>query len=433
MPNDELKLWGGNNNQLVIIQEADNTISLLQQAVALTHAEQHKIIRAIENELYDMATEYIWKRTISNLKECILKFGTEFVLEMLGRDADPYLNIDDILTESETINLAKELGIIDSSAQLLLMQQQQLINHFSSKNATSEMPAVSARACIDYCIRYVLYREVDYDIEFTNFRKRLYTETINEDDAQVSLIINSEYFYIKTVMRTLINLIKTLPVGGELDNALNNFQMFMMAVWDFLLSDDKYQIGKLYSEVVSAGNKKIAGPIKSALSKVRGFDYVPENLRSSTFLAAAAEFKRVHYGLDNFYNEPAAIKSLYMLGAIPSPALGECLSAALLCKIGNGFGVSYSAEPFADKIIESVTEQKWEYYLNNKFPIDNDILMAVYDNSQFARLKSIFISEGIEELKITNTKVGKLVNFILKGNMQGAKKVCDELRAGAIR
>lgn len=88
-----------------------------------------------------------------------------------------------------------------------------------------------------------------------------------------------------------------------------------------MLSDDKYPIGFAYAEVVNDGNEKVSSVLKSLLLKVKGFDYVPENLRSNTFINAAKNVISVHYSTNNFYNEPASIRNLASLGTIiPTPA-----------------------------------------------------------------------------------------------------------------
>jgi hypothetical protein len=43
--------------------------------------------------------------------------------------------------------------------------------------------------------------------------------------------------------------------------------------------------------------------------KVKGFDFVPGDLRSSAFIEAANEIPEAHGGLNNFYNEPVAMSA----------------------------------------------------------------------------------------------------------------------------
>jgi hypothetical protein len=428
---------GGINsmNEIVLSGESEHQIQqkngdIISSAIALSDSERNEISIALNNGLYKMAAEYIWTRTISNLKKCIMQFGDDFVLEMLGKQLPPYSSIDDILNEIETINLSKELGLIDETEHLFLSQQSQMLQYFiNNKNAVA--PSTAYKSCVEYCVSCVLEKEISFNSDFTNFREKLYTQNIAEDISQLVIIKESDYFYIKTVCRTLINLIKTKQ-SGELDYTLNNFQMILPQIWSKLLSDDKYLIGTLYSQMVNDGNAKISGTVKSLLSKVRGFDYVPESLRSNTFIMAAAEFKKVHYAMNNFYNEPAAIRNLYNLGTIPAPALCECISAALLCKIGNPYGVSDDAQENADKILDSILPNKWDYYLSNKLPVDNDILLGLYHNKPFNEWKVVVNKYNFASLTINNARVNKIVKFTISGNHKGVLTEADKLRAGQI-
>lgn len=71
--------------------------------------------------------------------------------------------------------------------------------------------------------------------------------------------------------------------------------------------------------------------LKNVLMKVHGVDYVPENLKSLTFIETAKKLISVHYGMNNFYNEPKAMKDLSSLGTIiPKPALEIVINSTLL-------------------------------------------------------------------------------------------------------
>lgn len=60
-----------------------------------------------------------------------------------------------------------------------------------------------------------------------------------------------------------------------------------------LSSDDRYTVGTNYSKYANQGNKILVGTYKYALERVHGFDYVPENLRSLSFIQAARHLNKV--------------------------------------------------------------------------------------------------------------------------------------------
>lgn len=128
-------------------------------------------------------------------------------------------------------------------------------------------------------------------------------------------------------------------------------------VWDDLSSDDKYFVGTTYSQYVSSGKENLILTFKSALQRVHGFDYVPENLRSISFIQAAKNIKRVHHEMNNFYNEPDAVRRLEILGTtIPKPALKEAISTGIVVYLGNAYGTSTDAMRYVDKVLDKVNK-----------------------------------------------------------------------------
>ena len=109
--------------------------------------------------------------------------------------------------------------------------------------------------------------------------------------------------------------------GVVLDHAVNNMKVLLPLIWERLTKEDRWKIGRLYRDVATDGMVTAAAGVKSALSLVRGFDYVPEDLRSNTFIAHAQKVIDTHFSMYNFYNEPKAVRELAQLGEIiPEPA-----------------------------------------------------------------------------------------------------------------
>lgn len=262
-------------------------------------------------------------------------------------------NPEDTLTETDIINLSADLGIIDGTAKLLMLQQIELINHYTNPDVDSEMSKLTALGCLSTCVQYVLGQDNETEIEFNNFRDRLFKESLADDDSLFILLDDAPYFYKRTVIRTLLNLIKGTS-GGERDNVLHNFDRFIPRLWDKVSGEDKWSIGNTYAETISNGDIKEASYIKNVLTKVKGFDYVPETLRSQTFIEIANDLQRAHLNFSNFYNEPSDAKKLEELGTIPSPAFGTCMTAILMCKLGNPYGISDLAQPYLDRMLSSI-------------------------------------------------------------------------------
>lgn len=424
---NDIVLWNSPNGANLPANTSD-ILELTTYVNMLSPKEVAKIQVAFQSQLYDMATEYTWNRTISILREKVLSFGKEFVLEMLGRPEDNQMDTNDFLSEIDIINLSADLGLINKTAKLLFLQSSELLRHYASRDVDDELDITLAQSSIKNCIKYVLAMSDDgYAISFTNFRDLLKREQLTSDHDVFKSLITSPYFYKRTTVRTLLNLSKSQK-GAELEIVFANMVTIIPSIWNDLLSDDRYPIGFAYAEATNSANNPLVRALKSVLLKVRGFDYVPESLRSNTFIDAANNLLSVHQSTNNFYNEPSAAKLLLSLGSsIPVPALGKCITATLASKIGNGYGFSWGAQGYVDIILNNLTQERWEYYINQVLRVDEIILLKLLDTDIFNRWKQVVEIYELHHKNITDHKINMLIQASVKGQSGKVKDIVREL------
>ena len=150
--------------------------------------------------------------------------------------------------------------------------------------------------------------------------------------------------------------------------------------------------------------------MRAALMTVKGFDYVPENLRSETFRAAARAVLSAHFGYSNFHNEPKPMETLVRLGSsIPGPAMAECFSAALCVRLGNRYGHSWAAQATVEKFLKLFRQNQWEYYVNKLLPTDTHVLEKLaFDDGPLGRWMQLITEFDLEPLA-KDPRAAKLV------------------------
>lgn len=367
----------------IVPKAADNASAIASVAKNLSTRDQSQIVAAFTSNSFEMMAGFVLNKALSQLKRALSSMGMTFVGEMLGRpditeDSVPTVSISDY----EAIRLARELGLINSTDATRLTQHLELLAHFDSLNiddAESEgMEREEALAFLRTCVNAVLGREGNVaPTEFISFRSQLESRTFKASDSELSTLEVAPYFFKKTTLSILIADSKTKS-GAQFEHTLGNLLVIVPKLWATLRESEKYAVGQAYAEAVSAGTTAVVLALKKALSSVQGFDFVPESLRSQTFTAAASNVINVHTSMNNFYNEPAAIQALVRLGTtIPWPAFPLCMSAVLAVKLGNRYGVSNAATPFADELLSRLTKNQWSYYLNECLPGDELILQKI--------------------------------------------------------
>ncbi|KAA6329221.1 hypothetical protein EZS27_021951 [termite gut metagenome] len=431
MNNNEIQIWNGPDG-ISIPANAKEPIDIVSYANSnnLTVKHQNQIVAAFQIEAFDMAAEYAWKRAMIKLKETISTLGMNFIGEMLGReDINDFTPIDTVLTDYATIQLAEQLGVIGNTAALKLRQSQELISHFFSGKADEEFDYASAVIIVKSSVQYILgEQDISIAIEFTNLRKRLLNESLKRSDAQVEQLVNSPLFYIRTVLTILLSSIKKENKGAVLENTLANLNLLLPEVWDTIGENDKWNIGSAYRDVVAEGNSFAANGLKSALLKVKGFDFVPENLRSTTFKNAARTVIETHFAFNNFYNEPSAVRALASLGlTIPAPALTDCIQAYLVVYLGNYYGVSIDAAPIAYRQLSNITRERWYYYFEKVIIKDEVVLGNMRINRQIDRFSGLLIDNGYNDFNSFPKEAQMLYDGIIKKNYLLVIKLSEAL------
>ena len=193
-----------------------------------------------------------------------------------------------------------------------------------------------------------------------------------------------------------------------------DINVLLPAVWGKLRDTEKWHVGHTYAELYSEGKSTAVSGVKSALSKVKGFDYVPENLRSDTFLKAATAIVEAHEGMNNFYNELSPLRALSKLGTtIPTPAISECITAILCIRLGNQYGVANNAQSLAKELLDGLTPDRWRYYLNQVLPGDMRILNKLANHNPMSRWFDLVVKYEFSELDISNKGVRDMVSASL--------------------
>lgn len=360
--------------------EVNSASDILPFAKALTTKQKDNIKVAFENGAYDMVGEFVWKKTMIRLKNILEQLGMDFIGEMLGReDINRFSVADKVLTDYNAILLAEELNIINSTSAMNLRHASEMMSHYFSDKAEGELNSIKCLNLVQDCIKAVLTEsEISIATDFQNFRQKLLKEIILENDPALNNLVNSSIFFIRTSLVVLLNAIKSDKPSAERDKALQNINLLVPLVWEKMREEERFMLGNAYRDVSSAGDNQSSAGLKNLLTKVSGFDYVPENLRSNTFIFQALQLQDAHFEFNNFYKEPILTKNLASLGTIiPAPALAACLRAYILVAIGNRYGISNGAYHIAIDELEKISEERWRYFFDKVFFKDKILLSEI--------------------------------------------------------
>jgi hypothetical protein len=434
MENNSLTLWS-NESLPALPRKVADISQLVDFGLQLTHRDKNQIVKAFNDGSYEMLSTYIWTKAINSLRNLLSKMGVEFISEMLDRpDINSMTNLQQAISEFDAIRLAEELGVISGTAAFRLRQAMETVAHFNQPDLEddpeNELSEEETKAIIRSCIQGVLgYQKIEEAIDFKNFNNDLGHQTLTSDSPYIMKLVQSPYFFHRTTIRILLSLIKTSN-GAQLENALANSNLIIPKLWTGLKHPERYQVGRNYSELFTDGKNKAASGLKQVLLKVNGFDFVPEDLRSSAFIHAANDVLTAHNAFNNFYNEPAPMNTLYRMGSvIPSPAFPVCMTAILSVKLGNTYGVSTAAQDNSNAMIRKITPERWVYFFNECLESDERLLYKLTLHGPSGRWLNLLQPEIIESIapQIKPKDIQNLLKFTRLRRRERVNSIAGEM------
>lgn len=424
----ELQLWAAPDT-LPVKRAEQRVPAIAEAAICLSKRDIRQIVSAFDAEAFEMLSSYVLRKALALLKTRIAKLGMSFVGEMLSRqDISEESSPTAAISDYEAISLARDLGLIKKIDATRLQQHLELLSHFDSLTPNEadeeEILQEEAIAILRTSVNAVLGRDEDYvPNEFVRFREELESKTFSSDDNYVQQLIMAPYFFKKTTVGVLLSNIYTKK-GAAFEHTIGNIATIIPALWNELRDSEKWSTGQAYAEAVNEGNGAASKSLKLALTTHRGFDYVPENLRSAAFSAASAEVIRAHEGMNNFYSEGPAIRALGKLGStIPWPAFHNCMTAIFVVVLGNPYGTSWSALPTAIELLEKLTANQWRYFVESCLPRDEAILNKIMTVEACAKRWIEVVQKLVpEDLEIKDKTVGDFIKASRADNIDEMRK-----------
>ena len=428
---NKITLWDVKDTAIVPanLSQPDEIAEFAQQ---LTIREKSQIVKAYKDGMYEMATTFIWGRAMASLKRELGSLGITFLGEMLGRtDINEDDNVLDTITEKEAIKLAAELGVVSPTEAMRLRHAQELVSHFGQRDpqdGDEGMEMTDAVSVLLSCVKSILAKpSIQVARRFADFRRDLESKSFKPEDSHCDDLVSSPYFFRRLAIAVLLSGIRA-HTGAKLEHCLSNLNLLLPLLWNGLREVERWQVGTTYAQVYADGLQVQMAGIKQALLKVKGFDYVPENLRSQTFIKAAELIIQAHEGLNNFYTEEAPTLNLEKMGTvIPPPALGACITALLCVRLGNRYGVSWSAKPVAERILNRISHDRWVYYFDKILPGEIRILEKLSDKNPINEWLIWINKIGTADLNLSNKSIKELFEASRSKNEGRVESVAEKL------
>jgi len=333
-----------------------------------------KFVAASAVGLFDAALNYLWNETIRSLREKIAKFDLEYFYDSVVTDPDrrsKFKSDTDLekLDDWELIRGCRVTGIITDIGYRHLDYIRDMRNWASAAHPNqNELSGLQVVTWLQTCIREVLSKEpAGPVIEVKKLLRSLRHETLSDSDVppiQAALPALPDDLS-GSLLRTVLGMYTDVNLAAD---TRNNIKLVAPVVWDVCSGESRYQVGLRFATLEANGEVNRAKLAREFLDLVNGLAYLPSSRLEFETSTALDTLMTAHNGYNNFYNEPPPARQLQRLipasGKVSLNVSKKYVKTVVMCRIGNGYGISLAAEPVYDDLIGRFSDKHIYWFIS---------------------------------------------------------------------
>lgn len=332
----------------------------------LRDAQIAKMCVAVATGLFDGAINFVWNASVSSLRQKVWAFGLNVVSQIRGASfkEEELLNLKD----ADLLSLCLELNLINLNGYFMLDQCRALRNSFSA--AHPSIGVVDDQEVLSFanrCARFALGGEpVPQGVDIEGLIAALKGGRFNEDQSA---------HWIDSLLKThdaqrgmvffMLHGIYCDPDSSE-DTRVNALDLSRASV-ETVTDEKKADVVTQHAEYVAKGDDKRAAASRLFFEKLGLLALLGDPEKHALIHQACKKLYAVHQSFDNFYNEPPFAERLYEVSrqiGVPDSVKADFVATVVMCGIGNGYGVSWSAHPYYRKMVQGFSPSEIKIMLD---------------------------------------------------------------------
>ncbi|MEG5921214.1 hypothetical protein UXO48_08105 [Enterobacter hormaechei] len=356
------------NNVLVENSERHRVISNLPDVISNMTAQTRsgslylsKFVAACGAGLFDAALNFLWNETVTNLRWKVSLNDIDYFYDSIITDPkrrDKLKSIDDLVKveEWELIRGCHLTGLLSDLGFKHLDYIRDMRNWASAAHPNqNQLTGFQLVSWLETCIKEVISKQP----EPAALNVNRFLLSIKQESLDTTAIA-----HIKTGLQTLPldalnSLLRTIFGMYTNDSASvqikNNIKGIANDCWTLASDSAKYNCGIKYQSFATNGENSRRDAANEFLTIVSGLPYLPADTLSVEMSIKIYNLYQAHSGWNNFHSEPphASALAAYIssTGIIPDAVRKDYVKTIIMCKLGNGYGVSNGAVYYYDQMI----------------------------------------------------------------------------------
>lgn len=229
-------------------------------------------------------------------------------------------------------------------------------NHASAAHPNhNEVTGLQLATWLQTCVREVLGKEPEgAAFEVRRLLKSLREELLSKSDVpHIGLAVERLPEELsRSLMRAAFGMYTDTNLSAQ---ARGNIRLVAGEIWRSCGEEARHEAGLKHATLSANGEASRARLAREFMELVGGLTYLPPDALSLEFSRALDALLSAHHGVNNFHNESTPARILQSLvppnGSVPKAITRKYVEALILCAIGNGYGVSWSASPVYKDLI----------------------------------------------------------------------------------
>ena len=333
-----------------------------------------KLVAACAVGLFDAALNYLWDETIRNLREKVARFDLEYFFDTVITDPNKRKDLKDAddlekLADWELIRGCKESGIISDNGFRHLDYIRDMRNHASAAHPNqNDINGLEIISWLQRCIQEVLSREPSGPIvEIRRFLHNLRNEQLSAEDVPLISqgIQQLPQEQAGSLLRAVVGMYSDPTISTQVKD---NIRLVAGSVWAAASEEKRYEAGLKQATLVANGDTSRATFTREFIEIVGGTEYLSDSIRSLELSTALENLMTAHDGWDNFHTEPGPAKLLAGIvpenGTVPIDVLHKYVKGITMCRMGNGYGVSWAARPYYEELFGRFSDDQIRVFVN---------------------------------------------------------------------
>ncbi len=369
--------------------------------------------------LFDAALNYLWNETVRNLRQKVTQFDLAYFFDSVVNDPNrrSKLRVEadlEKLDDWELIRGCHTTGIITENGFRHLDYVRNMRNHASAAHPNqNEITGLQIISWLETCIVEVIAKDpAGPVIEVRRLLNSLRTEQLS--DTEVPLIATRLPSLPEELSESLLRAILGMYTDTSVDTQVkDNIKLVAPSVWAVVSVGARREVGLHQATLAVNGEASRAKLAREFIEIVDGTEFLTKETRAAEMSTALDNLMMAHRGWHNFYTEPAPARLLSRLvpksGDVPRTVWAKYVKTVTMCRIGNGYGISWAARDHYDDLITRFSDGHIREFIN-----------LVHDSEVASRLQFLPCADRYQELAATlitravNPRLTEMLRFIKK-------------------